>query len=445
MSPSRPEIRYARLGDDRIAYQVMGEGPIDVLFSVGTFNSMDAFWDHPDIAHIMRRLATFSRLIGFDPRGSGASDPLASVETFDWDSRLADMTAVLDAAGSERAAIVAVQDACPAAMLLAATQPGRVSALSMCNPAARWSRTEDYDLGMSARQVQALVEAMRNLWGTEGIAPFAYPSRTEDPRFLEWFGRYQRALGSPRTMSEMYARLFQLDVRTVLPLIHVPTHIVGTDWALTADHVRYVAEHIEGARLVWLPTKDATPAFSHTDEWVDLTEEFLTGVRKVAEPNRRLATVLFTDIVGSTDRAAAMGDARWRRLLDEHDEVVRDHVTNLGGKLIKTTGDGALATFEGPARCIRATLALRDALRAISVPIRAGLHAGEVEVRGDDVGGIAVHIASRVMGEAAPGEIFASSTVKDLVVGSGIAFADRGTHALKGVPDEWRLYAVETV
>jgi len=439
----QPQTEYARIGQDRIAYQVIGEGPTDLLFSVGWFNSLDAFWDYPDSAHFLRRLAGFSRLIGFDPRGSGASDPLSSIESFDWETRVEDMIAVLDAVGSKRPAILAFGDACPAAMLFAATQPERVSALIVVNPFSRMTRADDYPFGMTADEVPAFMNGLRALWGTEGLAPFVYPSRAQDPRFLQWFARYQRALVSPRMITELFGRILELDVRQALPLIRVPTLVLGTDYELTADHARYTAEHIEGARVVWLPTMDATPVFTHVEEISDLIQEFVTGIHRVAEPERRLATVLFTDIVGSTDRAAALGDARWRRLLDEHDELVRDGVTRLGGKLVKTTGDGALATFEGPARCIRATMALREALRAIDIDIRAGLHAGEIEMRGDDVGGMAVHIAARVMAEAEPGEILASSTVKDLVVGSGMAFSDRGIRVLKGIPDEWRLYAVE--
>jgi class 3 adenylate cyclase len=246
-------------------------------------------------------------------------------------------------------------------------------------------------------------------------------------------------------IERLFTRMYQLDARQALPLITAPTLIIATDNEIFFDHVQYTAERIKGARVEWFHTKDGTPLFECTDQVLDVVEEFLTGARRAAEPQRKLATVLFTDIVGSTDRAAALGDGRWRRLLDEHDDIVRDRVTRLGGSLIKTTGDGALATFEGPAKCIRSTIAVREALGAIDVPIRAGVHAGEVELRGEDVGGIAIHIAARVMSEASPGEILASSTVKDLVAGSGIAFADRGIHTLKGIPDEWRLFAVESV
>jgi len=445
VTTSYPKTRYAKVGRDRIAYQVTGHGRIDIVFTLGSFSSVDSVWDHPDARSILERLATFGRLIAFDPRGSGASDPLPSIEEFGWEAWVEDTIAVLDVVGSERAAIFALADACPAAMLLAATHPDRVSSLVLSGAVARYTQADDYPYGMPPSQVPKFAARLADLWGTEELTEYAYPSRSGDPRFREWFARFLRAGASPRMIETLYTRMYALDARQALPLIQSPTLIIGSNFGLYADHVGYVAERIKGSKVEWFDTKDGTPIFSHTEEVADLIEEFLTGTRRVAAPDRKLATVLFTDIVGSTDRAHSLGDAKWRRLLDEHDEIVRERIARLGGTLVKTTGDGALATFEGPAKCIRSTIALREALGAIDVEIRAGLHAGEVEVRGDDVGGIAVHIAARVMGEASPGEILASSTVKDLVVGSGISFTDRGTRALKGIPDEWRLFAVESV
>lgn len=441
---SRPETRYAKCGRDRIAYQVVGEGPIDVVFTAGSFSSVDVEWEHPDVAHFLNHIAGFSRLISFDARGTGASDPLASMDQFGWETWAEDTTAVLDAVGSERAAVFACADACPAAMLLAATKPERVSALVLVGAVARYTQADDYPYGMPPADVPTFAARIGELWGTQESVDFLYPSRSDDPRFREWFARLLRAGASPRTVEALYARMYELDARGALPLINVPTLILASNFGAFADLVGYTADRIKGARIEWFPSKDGTPIFSHTEEILDMIEEFLTGMKRVARADRKLATVLFTDIVGSTDRAAALGDAKWRRLLDEHDAIVQERVTRLGGTIVKTTGDGALATFEGPAKCIHSTMSLRESLRAIDVSIRAGLHAGEVEVRGEDVGGIAVHIAARVMGEANSGEILASSTVKDLVVGSGISFADRGVHALKGIPDEWRLYAVES-
>jgi class 3 adenylate cyclase len=444
VSLSRPETRFVKLGRDRIAYQVVGDGPLDVVFTAGSFSSVDVAWEHPDVAHFLQRIARFSRLISFDARGTGASDPLPSMDTFGWETWVEDTIAVLGAVGSERAALFACADACPAAMLLAATHPERVSALVLVGAVARYTQADDYPYGMAPADVPLFAARIGEIWGTEESVDVLYPSRSKDARFRAWFARLLRAGASPRTVEALYARMYELDARGALPLIDAPTLILGSNFGGFADLIGYTAERIKGARVEWFPSHDGTPIFSHTEEVLDAIEEFLTGTKRTAESDRKLATVVFTDIVGSTDRAASLGDAKWRRLLDEHDEITRERVTRLGGKLIKTTGDGALATFEGPAKCIRSTIALRSALHGIEVDIRAGLHAGEVELRGEDVGGIAVHIAARVMGEAGPGEILASSTVKDLVVGSGIAFVDRGTKALKGIPDEWRLYAVDS-
>ena len=441
----RPETRFARIGRDRIAYQVLGTGSIDIVLTAGSTSSIDTLWDEPHAARALNRLASFSRLIGFDARSTGASDPLPDPDAFGWETWTEDARAVLDMVGSERATIFAIGDACPAAMLLAATEPERVASLVLFGAASRYTQADDYPYGIPPEQVPHFASLIADVWGTERATDYIYPSRSGDKRFREWFARFLRASGSPHMVERLMTRMYQLDVRAALPLIQAPTLIIGTNFGAFAEHVGYTAERIKGARVEWFPTKDGSPLFSHTDEVMDLIEEFVTGARRAAAPDRKLATVLFTDIVGSTDRAASLGDAKWRRLLDEHDEIVRDHVARLGGRLVKATGDGALATFDGPAKCIHSTIALREALSAIDIDVRAGLHAGEIEVRDDDVGGIAVHIAARVMGEAGVGEILASSTVKDLVVGSGISFVDRGTRALKGIPDEWRLFAVESV
>ena len=448
VSRSRPETHFAKLGAARIAYSVFGEGPINLVLNTGLVSNIDSNWDHEGPAEFIRGLAAFSRVVMFDPRGSGASDPIPAAESFGWEAWVDDLRAVLDAAGCDRAAIFAFAEAGPAALLFAATDPQRVSALVLVTTTARYTRAEDYPLGFPPEEADDRAAALAALWGSERFAKMVYPSRAGDPRFIEWFARYQRAAASPGRVEALYARMFRLDARHALALVTAPTLILATENRfIEADHSRYLAEHIAGARLVVHPTTDIANVYSTADpeEVVGIVEEFLTGARRASEPQRKLATVLFTDIVGSTDRAAELGDRKWRRVLDQHDERTREAVSQFGGEFVKSTGDGALATFEGPARAIRCIAALRDGLGGIGIDVRSGLHVGEIELRDRDVGGIAIHIAARVMAEARTGEILASSTVKDLVVGSGIAFVDRGVHTLKGIPDQWRLYAVESV
>jgi class 3 adenylate cyclase len=440
----QPETKYARLGGDRIAYQVLGDGPPDLVLAPGSFGHLDTAWEDPGSALFFRTLASFCRLILFDRRGMGASDPLPPDPLPPWESYAEELAVILDEVGSQRAAILAQNDAGPTAIFFAATRPERTSALVLAHTSARYVAADDYPIGLPAAVMQALLAQVDQLWGTEALAAMMVPSRADDARFRRWFAKLQRTGASPRVIQVLLRAAFEVDVRPLLPLVQAPTLIVHRKdvQILTIEHGRYLAEHIPQARLVELPGADAALTWETPELVLDLIEEFLTGVRRPAEPSRVLATVLFTDIVGSTQQAGRLGDRRWRQLLNLHDELARRLVDDFGGRLVKTTGDGILATFDGPGRGIRCAAALRDELGGIDLRIRAGLHAGEVELRDGDVGGIAVHIAARVMAAAGPGEILTSGTVRDLVVGSSTVLEDRGTQPLKGVEGTWRLFSL---
>ncbi|HZA79899.1 MAG TPA: adenylate/guanylate cyclase domain-containing protein [Actinomycetes bacterium] len=440
----QPETKYAWLGDDRIAYQVLGHGPPDLVMTRGGYGHLDIAWEDPGFALFFRSLASFSRLILFDRRGMGASDPPPQAPLPPWESYAEELTAVLDAVGCERAAILAEMDAGPLALFFAGARPERTSALILANTAAKFVAAEDYPIGFSAEVGEVILAQFDQGWGTDALLAVLLPSRAGDERFRQWYMKMQRALASPKLAQSFLRTMLDADVRTVLPLVHAPTLILHRRdvQLLPIGHARYLAEHIPEARLVELPGADAPLIWEQPQLALDLIEEFLTGVRRPPEPTRVLATVLFTDIVDSTKLATRLGDRRWRELLDVHDELARQAVEETGGQLVKTTGDGILATFDGPGRAMRCAAALRDVLRGIGLQIRAGLHTGEVELRDRDVGGIAVHIAARVMAAAGAGEILASRTVRDLVVGSDIALDDRGSRPLKGVQGTWQLFAV---
>jgi class 3 adenylate cyclase len=364
-----------------------------------------------------------------------------------WEEWADDMRVVLDAVGSERTAIMAWLDGGPMAMLFAATYPERTTALVLAHTAAKYVRAEDYPDGLPPEVAERLLHTVEELWGTEEFVAMAVPSRAEDDGFRQRYGRYLRAAARPREAAAQLRNLLSADVRRVLPLIHCPTLVLNRSGypLATMDHARYLADHIRGATLVELAGTDGILVTQHASEILERIEEFLSGIPGGSVPDRILATVLFTDIVSSTDQAAAMGDRRWKAVLEVHDNIARDQVARFQGRFIESTGDGVLATFDRPGRAIRAAGAIQESIRALGIDIRAGLHAGEIELREGRhrVGGIAVHIAARVMAAAAPGEILVSSTVKDLVAGSGIEFRDRGAHDLKGVPGGWRLFAVE--
>jgi class 3 adenylate cyclase len=438
-----PQTKYAWLGDDRIAYQVLGQGPPDLVLTLSSFGHVDMAWEDPGFALFLRTLASFSRLILFDRRGTGASDPLPLGSLPPWESYGEDLIAVLDEIGSERAAIMAQLDAGPMAIFFAGTRPARTSALILANSSAKYTAADDYPIGVPAEVAEALVAQLDQLWGTEAMV-LQVPSRADDERFQRWIARAQRAVGSPRVVQAYMRAMFEVDARPILPLIHAPTLVLHrSNLQLTpVQHGRYLAEHIPGAKLIELPGVESSLVWEMPELALRHVQDFLTGVRRVAQPTRVLSTVLFTDIVGSTERVGELGDRRWRELLNVHDDLSRRLIEEFGGRLVKTTGDGILATFDGPGRAIQCAAALRDELAGVGVRIRAGLHTGEVELRDGDVGGMAVHIAARVMAAAAPGETLTSRTVQDLIVGSDIVLEDRGAHLLKGVAGPWQLYAV---
>jgi class 3 adenylate cyclase len=436
-----PETRYAKKGDAHIAYQVVGEGPLELVLVSTWFSHLEARWDHPGFAYYLRRLSSFSRLTSFDKHGIGLSDPIPSRELPPLEDWMDDLRAVMDAVGIERAAIMGANDGSLMAALFAATYPERTSALVLANGTACLAAAPDYEIGVPAEVQERLISLVEDTWGSGEVMRAVSPSLADDPEQARAWGRFFRLSASPATAAAVMRMLFQLDVREVLPAITVPTLVVNRSDSpiITVDQGRYVADHIEGASFAAVPGADYGLAIGDVDAVVDEIEEFLTGARHARPADRVLATVLFTDIVDSTGQAIALGDARWRELLEAHDQLARTEVTRFGGEIPEFAGDGMLATFDGPARAVRCAFALRDRVRALGVNIRAGLHAGEVERRGGQVAGIGVHIAARILGLAQPGDVLVSRTVRDLVAGSGLTFVDRGTHALKGVPDRWEL------
>jgi class 3 adenylate cyclase/pimeloyl-ACP methyl ester carboxylesterase len=441
------QTQYAKKGDAHIAYQVVGEGnPIDLVLVSTWFSHVEARWDLPGYVHYLRRLSSFSRLISFDKYGMGLSDPIPSRELPPLEDWMDDVSAVMDAVGLERAAIMGAAEASPMAELFAATYPERTSALVLVNATARISAAEGYEIGAPPDVQERIIAMAEQTWGRGDLIAVINPSLVGNAAAVEAWGRFFRLSASPATAAAVMRMLFELDVRDVLPTISVPTLVVHRqdNPIVTVDQGRYVAEHIEGASFVAVPGADYGLAVGDIDVVIDEVEEFLTGSRPAHPTDRVLATVLFTDIVDSTPRAVELGDARWREVLERHDELARAEVARFGGAIADFTGDGLLASFEGPARAVRCAFALRDRLRTLGLEIRAGLHTGEIERRSEGIAGIGVHIAARVLALAGGGEVLVSRTVRDLVTGSGLTFVDRGTHTLKGVPDQWEiLQAIE--
>ena len=438
-----PETRYARSGDVHVAYQVFGEGDLDVVVVTGFVSHVELIWEHEPAARLLEGLASFARVITFDRRGSGLSDPVSEAPTLE--ERMDDVRAVMDAAGSERAALVGISEGVPMSVLFAATYPQRVQALVCCGGMARSTAAEDYPW---AAPVEALVESGAELiapyWGQGAMVEVVAPSRADDPATRSFMGRMERATASPGMLVSMQQMFLDIDVRDVVPTVHVPALVLhrSHDRLVNVRNGRWLADHLPDARFVELPGDDHSMLYESPELAFGEMREFLTGTRAGPEPQRVLATVLFTDIVDSTRTAAELGDNRWRQTLEGHQRAVRSELGRHDGREVKSTGDGFLATFDGPARAIRCAQAILDSSDDLGIRVRAGLHTGECEAMGDDIGGIAVHIAARVSALAGPGEVLVSRTVKDLVAGSGIEFTDRGEHTLKGVPDTWRLHAV---
>ena len=437
------ETRYAKSGDLRIAYQIQGDGPIDLLFAPGYLSHLEQNQWWPAYAAFFARMASFSRLIVFDRRGTGLSDRILALGSFE--ELMDDIGVVLDAAGSERAALFGGAEGGPMCALFAATFPERTTALVLGASYARRGWAPDYPWGLDEETQQRILAGYEERWGRPGFGARAIaPTLADDERFQAWYAQAQRFSGTPASAREWFRITMDIDVRDVLPAIRVPTLVVhrSGDRVIPVESGRYLAEHIPDAKYSELPGHDHFPFVGDMDAILDEVEEFLTGSRPTREPDRVLATVLFTDIVRSTERAAALGDRRWTELLAEHHRVVRAALEDHRGKAVRIEGDGTLSTFDGPARAVNCATAVRRALASLDLEIRAGVHTGEIELAPSGVEGIAVHIGARVASLAASGEVLVSSTVKDLVVGSGIVFADRGRHELKGVPGEWQLYAV---
>jgi class 3 adenylate cyclase len=438
-----PIARYAQSGDLHIAYITAGEGqPIDVMWIPPWISQVEYLWSERSLSRVMDRITTFARLITFDRRGSGLSDPFWGAPTLE--DQMDDLIAVMDAAGSERVAVFGTLEGGPMAALFAATYPERVSALVLYATFARATWAPGYDWAWPAEARNQAMEELIAQWGEGRVVAAVAPSEMNDPAFMEWAGRLERLAAAPSTIRRIFDLIGEFDVRDILPSIRVPTLVMHRrdDSFINIEHSRYIAQQIPGARYVELEGGDNMFSLGDSEALIGEVEEHFTGARHEHEPDRMLATVLFTDICDSTRRAAEMGDRGWRYLLERHDALFRQALDRHRGREVKRTGDGFLATFDGPARAIRCAASVAEAMGSLGIEVRAGLHTGELEVMDGDLGGLAVHIAARVMDAASPSEVLVSGTVKDLVVGSGIDFEQRGERQLRGVPGEWRLFAV---
>jgi pimeloyl-ACP methyl ester carboxylesterase len=443
-------VMYARVGEQHVAYQQFGHGEVRLIVAPPVISNLEINWEDPRYARFLERLGSFARVVLFDKRATGLSDPIPRPPGVPaLEERMDDITAVMDAVGWEDAALFGYAEGGPLCILYAATHPERVTSLILANAAARLIRAPDYEWGWEPTNTP-MAESSSTWGSTEVVEPFLHkfaPGLVGAPDwkdFVRFHARWQRLGASPGIFAAMQRVAAEIDVRDVLPAVRCNALVLhrAENQILDVRHGRYLAEHLPSARYRELPGADHYPFLSDADAILNEVQEFLTGAPAEVEHDRVLATMLFTDIVGSTKTAATLGDAGWKQLLAQHNDVVRRELARYRGREVTTTGDGFLATFDGPARGVKAAVGIRDSLRDIGVEVRAGLHTGECELIGDNIGGVAVHIGARVGALAGAGEILVSSTVKDLVAGSGIAFEDRGTHELKGVPDSWRIYAV---
>jgi class 3 adenylate cyclase/alpha-beta hydrolase superfamily lysophospholipase len=435
-----PPIKYADAGGVEVAYQVVGEtGPV-LCATPGFASNIELMWEEPRAARFLRRLGSFSRLVHFDKRGTGLSDRHADLSSFP--ERVTDMRAVMDAADVDQAYIAGISDGGTMAAFFAATYPERTRGLIMIGTAPSWISRDDVPWNLSREEFRDLAHRWSETWGTGAVSqPVLAPTRREDADWMRWIGRYERNSMSPAAVIQTWEMNFDVDIRSVLPTIKVPTLVIHRRHEpLSIQNARYLADHIPGARLLELDDRDHLPWLGDQDSVTEAIEEFVTGERRAGSVDRVLATVLFTDIIDSTKRATSLGDAAWRRLLDDHDALTASVVQDGSGRVIQQTGDGVLATFDSPSRAIDATRQLHERLASLDIRVRAGLHTGEIEKRGPDVSGIGVNIAARVQALAQAGETLISSTVKDLCAGAGFSFAEHGEYDLKGVDGRWRVY-----
>jgi class 3 adenylate cyclase len=440
-----PETRYASVGDADVAYQVFGDGPVDLVYFYGLGSHVELGWETPADAEFLRQLGSVARVTQFDRRGTGASDGVLRNGLPTWEDWTQDLRAVLDAVGWERASILTELDSGPIAILFAATHPERVSNLVLSNVTARYLAADDYPIGFTPAHAEATLELLRSLWGTTDLARLTAPTMSDDEVSLQSVARAFRASATPRTAEAQYRYAMNADVRDVLSLIQAPTLVIHNrdNPFVPIEHGEYLANHIAGAKMVTIDSGDVagTPV---VERFVSAVSEFLTGQRPIVTADRVLATVMFTDIVQSTETVTRMGDSRWRHALDTHDGVIREQLPRFGGSEVNTTGDGFVATFDGPARAVRCGQALVHALAQRGIQVRVGLHVGECERRSKDLAGLTVHIAARVGALAGPSQVLVTSTVRDLVLGSGIEFEEVGPHNLKGVPGSWTLLAARS-